>query len=286
MDSQTCRGDTEGNYQYHLRAARPLLATVMSSRLGNVEDPTLNFVKELYTYLTCISDLTVDPKRLATISHGQDFGPLITARSQGMLVGCAYELFGLVSLVMDVCRKEKLAMLDCERSHDDSPDVDEYLKIINKGYYALYFQVVAWKAPEDSTADFANCGRLYQTALLICSDPPPSIKFDFSTMESHVASAMTLLDNIPEYAPVNVTLSWPLAIFGSVTHNVVHRQKIRLRLQRMYDDLGLGNIPTIIGFLESLWRDKGRGRGGVEERFHAESLEKLTRRYGVNISFM
>lgn len=35
---QTCRGDTEGNYKHHSRAARPLLVSVLASGLYDGQD--------------------------------------------------------------------------------------------------------------------------------------------------------------------------------------------------------------------------------------------------------
>ena len=99
--------------------------------------------------------------------------------------------------------------------------------------------------------------------------------------------AMALLNDIPQNAPIAVTLYWPLSLFASITNNLQYRKTIRQRFKQMYDDLGIGNILTIIDFLDRLWGEQQTTTALRKEcPVQSTSLQSLTRKHGTDISFL
>ncbi|KAH9214096.1 fungal-specific transcription factor domain-containing protein [Leptodontidium sp. 2 PMI_412] len=281
---ETCRGDTEGNYKHHSRAARPLLVSVLASGLYDGQDSTIDFVMELYAYVTCITDLTVEDGPLGAVYPETEskFGPLISSRSPGMLLGCAYELFHVVPLISDFCVRQRNAKLSLGKTQVDSSDCYE----LGKEYSALRLKVSTWEPPADATSDFANAGRVYQEALLAFLEMSATDAPDSEVIKDRTDVAMILLSNIPQHAPIAVTLYWPLSLFASITHNTQYRETIRERFQQMYDDLGIGNILTIIDFLDLLWDDQTDTTLRNTLPVQSTSLQSLTRKHGTDISFL
>jgi hypothetical protein len=95
---QTTRGDTEGNLQHHLKASRPLLSFVLSSSIYQGEVSTLEFIKEYYAHVSCITELTtgVDDDIPDISIDTSDFSPFASPMNAGVLLGCSYELFDLI----------------------------------------------------------------------------------------------------------------------------------------------------------------------------------------------
>ncbi|KAG4432950.1 hypothetical protein IFR05_011570 [Cadophora sp. M221] len=279
---ETCRGDTEGNYKHHSRAARPLLASVLASGLYDRQDSTIDFVMELYTYVTCITDLTVEASPLGAIypETESNFGPMISSRSPGMLLGCAYELFHAVPLISDLCVRQRNARLG--KTQVDPGECHGF----EKAYSALHLKISTWEPPSDAISDFANAGRVYQEALLAFLEMSATDAPDSEVIKDRTDVAMVLLSNIPQHAPIGVTLYWPLSLFASITDNTQYRQTIRKRFQQTYDDLGIGNILTIIDFLDRLWDNQTDTTLRNTSPVQSTSLQSLTRKQGTDISFL
>ncbi|PVH87658.1 hypothetical protein DL98DRAFT_525691 [Cadophora sp. DSE1049] len=281
---ETCRGDTEGNYKHHSRAARPLLRSVLASGLYDGQDSTINFVMELYAYVACITDLTVEADAVVVVKSDSEsnFDQVINSHSSGILLGCAYELFQLVPLVSDLRQRQYNAGLSPERTQTDNNDWLGFLEECS----ALHLQISTWEPPPGATSDFANGGRLYQEALLAYLEMSISDAVDLEVVK-RTEVAMALLNDIPQNAPIAVTLYWPLSLFASITDNLQHRKTIKQRFKQMYDDLGIGNILTIIEFLDRLW---DRQQTATELRnnhpVQSTSLQSLTRKHGTDISFL
>ncbi|KAH7410818.1 hypothetical protein BKA64DRAFT_638478 [Cadophora sp. MPI-SDFR-AT-0126] len=135
-------------------------------------------------------------------------------------------------------------------------------------------------------SDFANGDTLYQEALLAYLEMSISDAVDLEVVE-RIEVAMALLNDIPQNAPIAVTLYWPLSLFASITDNPQYQKPIRQRFRHIYDDLVIGNILTVIEFLDRL-------RGGqqtttAERNEHprqSTSLQSLTIRHGTDIPFL
>tara|TARA_R110002060_G_scaffold33356_7_gene44084 strand:+ start:133 stop:855 length:723 start_codon:yes stop_codon:yes gene_type:complete len=239
---------------------------------------------ELYAYVACITDLTAQAEAVIEMEADSEsnYYEVISSNSSGTLLGCAYELFQLVPLVSNLWQRRRNAGLSQEEPQIDN---NKWLGHLEEGS-ALHLQISSWRPPLGATPDFANGGRLYQEALLAYLEMSTSDDADLDVV-TRTDVAMALLNDIPQNAPIAVTLYWPLSLFASITNNLQYRKTIRQRFKQMYDDLGIGNILTIIDFLDRLWGEQQTTTALRKEcPVQSTSLQSLTRKHGTDISFL
>ncbi|KMP07205.1 hypothetical protein CISG_06823 [Coccidioides immitis RMSCC 3703] len=268
---ETTRGDVSGVLSQHLRAAHILFNVVLSSPSSlRIDESILEFLKEFYTYVLRITEISNDSQII--VLHGSvrqetptgDFA-WVSGKSYGMLVGCSYELFDMIPQVSALARRKrqrikensKQSSSSARSKHQEEPDTDEM------AYRILRSRILFWRPPSDARQDFITCGWIYQQAILCYLDvsfanPPITAQTPLPRfIHERFERLKCLLDELPIDAPISHTLCWPLALFGSLARKADHRELILNRLQAMWELLRLGNINTTMNFLKRLWEDDG-----------------------------
>jgi len=281
---ETVRGDDKGNLRYHLRAARPLLSKVLKSTELRQEESMLEFLKEYYTYIAHITDLSIEVEAPTTDLDVLHFEPLTSHKSSGVLLGCAFKLFELIPEMSSLARQQQ------ELISTTLPSQILVDQIVQKRM-EMQTRVATWQPPAHSDPDFALCGRIYQQAFLVYNKPI-ALQYsstEYTTQQAFVThsidNVISLLNVLPLKAPISATLVWPLAFLGTLAIETHQRQSIKKRLEQIWDILGLGNVRATIDFLTRYWADTGLPSGSGSVVYHGH-LEGLMEKYGLNISFV
>ncbi|KAI1936227.1 hypothetical protein LOZ66_004684 [Ophidiomyces ophidiicola] len=279
---ETTKGNDGGVLSQHLRAAHILFSMIQSSPSSlHIEDSMLEFLKEFYTYIFRITELSNDSQTVilhGSVSHVPPTNEFswLSGKSYGMLVGCSYELFDMIPQVSALARRkrQKIKEAQKQRSRGYGSTVPEGGDTDEMACRILRSRILAWRPPPDARPDFVTCGLIYQQAILCYldtafSNPPltaqsPLPDFVLQRLDRFVV----LLDQLPADAPISHTMCWPLAMFGSLSRRTDHRKLILDRLQAMWELLRLGNIRTTMNFLQKLWEDN-QGDGST----HTPSAE-------------
>lgn len=245
----------------------------------------LEFLKEYYAYIACITDLTADPETdVPDVGVPSGIAPLTSDRSSGMFFGCAYDLF---ELIPDISKLAARVRKLCSQTPEplEILTFDEECRLLGKSQAELHSRIIAWQPPPNSDPDFVLCGKIYQQALLVYHNSAfhgslGELSFPLFIHES-LDTVTSLLNSLPLDAPGSATLIWPLAFLGTLAKEQRHRKIIFMRLEAIWRNMAAGNVRATMHFLNRVWADDSLAamRGN-------EALKDQMTRYGVHLSFV
>jgi hypothetical protein len=223
-----------------------------SPDLFSVEENVVEFLKEFYVYTESITSLT-RPKILRLPSASTSTTELVrlcVEKSPGNLLGCSQELFNLVPEVQSLVQQQRGSKLfACDDLSTSSDWIKELL------YLDLHARVSSWGPPANTSAEFAISGAIYQQALLWHLETTfhTTTHSEMESAQDRLTRFIHLLDSLPLEAPISVTLTWPLVLFGIIAKDKAYRDSIYHRLSYMLEMFGLLNIQTSMVFLQRIW---------------------------------
>lgn len=228
----------------------------------------LEFLKEFYTYILRITEISSDSQSIVLQGSirldppDRDFS-WISGKSYGMLVGCSYELFDMIPQVSSLARRKRHKIKESRRQklQNHKHATPHELDADEMAYRILKSRILSWQPPPEAQKDFVTCGWIFQQAILCHLDasfanPPLTAQTPLpDSILERLENLKLLLGELPVDAPISHTLCWPLALFGSLAREVKYRELIYNRLQAMWELLRLGNVQTTMNFLRKLWDD-------------------------------
>jgi hypothetical protein len=103
------------------------------------------------------------------------------------------------------------------------------------------------------------CAKLYQQSLLLLLEShfagnagngaQINIEHAFESLES-------LLARLPPTSPIATTATWPLFVFGILAQHSHHKMLIRIYLQCLVKEFGMGIMSTALSQLEIVWKEE------------------------------
>ncbi|KAJ6102208.1 hypothetical protein N7486_004635 [Penicillium sp. IBT 16267x] len=239
---EATRGTDHKAMQRHLDGAHHLMACVVRSASSPTQSSIVSLTTELYVYNSSLASFTTNcPPTSLPISSTNS--PIVPANVDGVMCGCAYELFTYVPKVS--------ALLWDFVSHD--------LKLPRKDFIVQYHeisaQINAWE-PYSEQPDMVPCAELYQQSLLLLLDSQFAGDGTQIIIEHAFESLELLLVRLPPTSPIATTATWPLFVFGIIAHHGHHKTLIRSYLQSLVKDFGMGVMSTALDQLEEIWKEE------------------------------
>jgi Fungal specific transcription factor domain len=253
----------------HLSASTSLLLEALRQDLPILSKELKDFLVEYYSYTATLSLISVDINvssqsllnpELEILAHN-----LVLSKYVGSLCGCWLELLLLIPRVFDLGRQWRL--FDQEEDHEGSSVPSNKLTENMALFASLHCRILGWSPPSTDTMDGPLAGRIFQQALLLYlytsfHSNSQVVGPDFEALiETTVAEAMSLFEQLPATVKINTSLCWPLVVIGSCVKNDTWRQIIRNRLNIMLTTIGIGNIRQTLQILEYVWRRESDDAG-------------------------
>ncbi len=264
---------------------------VLSSKQLLLEESMLEFLKEYYSYISHITNLSNESD--VDLSYFKDHirvETLTSEKSPGVLLGCAHKLFELIPQISSSIRQQYRLRSDHSQTNHAQASLKDAYDMIQR-QREIQISILSWSPPQDSDPTFVLCGKIYQQALLIYNSSTilqplnQSSEMEFILIRRGIDHVIALLHNLPVDAPISATIVWPLAFLGTLASDPHHREVIHARLRAIWDILGLGNVKKTIGFLERYWADNNPLKTSFDTRA-CRYLEVPLKKYGLYISFV
>ncbi|KAJ5938856.1 hypothetical protein N7466_001990 [Penicillium verhagenii] len=240
---EATRGTDHNAMQKHLDGAHHLMTYVNRFGSSATHSSIVSLVTELYVYNSSLASFTVNcppsslPKYLLISSS------TIPISTYGVMCGCAYELFTYIPKVS--------ALLWEFASHE--PVLPKRSCIIE--YHALRAQVAKWK-PHSEQRDMVLCAELYQQSLLLLLDSHFAGDETQINIENAFQRLQSLISHLSPTSPIATTATWPLFVFGTFASHDHHKVLIRIYLQELIKEFGMGVMSTALDQLQEVWKEE------------------------------
>lgn len=237
--------------QRHLDGAHHLMAYVVRSASSPTQSSIIPLTTELYVYNSSLASFTTNcPPTSLPIPLINS--PTVPANIDGVMCGCAYELFTYVPRVS--------TLLWDFVSHDPKLPRNDLIT----QYHEISAQIRAWK-PYSEQSGMVACAELYQQSLLLLLDSQFAGDGTQINIEHAFESLELLLARLPPTSPIATTATWPLFVFGIIACHGHQKSLIRSYLQSLVKEFGMGVMSTALSQLEEVW--KGEPDRNMVSRF-------------------
>lgn len=206
----------------------------------------MRFFLEYYVYTLSLSSLSPaaspDSVLVQDIQFALSAMTSIERPQNGMLLGCAHDLFAMIPYA--TAGPIHWSPEDLQGGPQTTQEIQE--------------RVLSWSPPQNCSHTWATAGKLYQLAILLLLDDSDEIGEPY-LMEMgsyiHIEDFVSLLKNLEVGSEITTTLCWPLAVAGFHAHAPQHRQAIDTYLSWMVAKYGFGNLTQLRQLLSRFWRE-------------------------------
>ncbi|KAJ5526920.1 hypothetical protein N7513_011079 [Penicillium frequentans] len=239
---EATRGTDHKAMQRHLDGAHHLMAYAVRSASSPTQSSIIPLTTELYVYNSSLASFTTNcpPTSLPLSSINP---PTVSANIDGVMCGCAYELFTYVPRVSTL-------LWDFVSHYPKLPRNDLIAQ-----YYEISAQIRAWE-PYSEQSGMVACAELYQQSLLLLLDSQFAGDETQIDIEQAFESLELLLARLPPTSPIATTATWPLFVFGIIACHGHHKSLIRSYLQSLVKEFGMGVMSTALSQLEEVWKEE------------------------------
>lgn len=218
------------------------MAYAVRSASSPTQSSIIPLTTELYVYNSSLASFTTNcpPTSLPLSSINP---PTVSANIDGVMCGCAYELFTYVPRVSTL-------LWDFVSHYPKLPRNDLIAQ-----YYEISAQIRAWE-PYSEQSGMVACAELYQQSLLLLLDSQFAGDETQIDIEQAFESLELLLARLPPTSPIATTATWPLFVFGIIACHGHHKSLIRSYLQSLVKEFGMGVMSTALSQLEEVWKEE------------------------------
>ena len=238
----------------HLSAANSLLLKLLEQSDTAVPKDLKAFVIEYYVYTASVSMISIDARLSGQIFLNFDLEQrareLLTTQYVGNLCGCWLELLLLIPCIFDLGRQWMM-----EDAQIITPTADDIAM-----FASVQAQILRWSPYPSVDPEVFLAGLIFQQAMLVyLYTSMGGYKYSANGMykglvQTAVAEAMTLLDELSPIVRINSGMCWPIAVVGSCLESLEQQDRLRSRLTAMAAQFGLGNMHRTLQLLEAMWQ--------------------------------
>ncbi|KAI9673728.1 MAG: hypothetical protein M1829_003965 [Trizodia sp. TS-e1964] len=235
-----CRGNTNGEYRFHLDAARNL---VQSHTTANQEFS--KFIFEFFSYHDVANSITSLDRRPLNITENFRIPEFILQPDSAQLLGVLDGLFGYLSKITQL-----RDLIRWRRNQQLEPMAD-YQTLVDA--VAIDAELRSWQSPHPKDTNRYIASQLYRQATWVYlyrtvhpSKPSPKIN-------DAVNEGLELLKQLPPDSETHSVLLMPLFLIGCAAFVPEQRQDLRRWFGTLKRYSNLGNIEPAREVVEKVW---------------------------------